>query len=360
MSDDLKQKVSLSVVIPVYNVEIQYLKECLKSIESQDFRDFELIIVNDGAPKEISDFLSDYSHQYDYVEVLCQENSGVAAARNLGLSKCNGEYVTFVDSDDTVTSDNFRKIMDRAKKDNLDVLMWGLYRCFGDKKVEFSPYNEDMELFSEERLKEVQYKCLVGILPSFKKPSTVDAAGSACAKLYRLDFLRENGLLYTEGLKRAEDMLFNLKVFGKAKRVGYLYEFFYNYRQLASSATYQYRPNGIEVFTQTLKYMREYLECINADDEFMQVFYMRCIFFLLESMDMDYNNPSNTKPFSSRRKDLKTVSESFPYNEAVVNLKLFNKDLVLTRKIPLVLLRMRMYGLLMLFYKAYGLTRVEK
>lgn len=360
MEEVTKQKVSLSVVIPVYNVELEFLQECLDSVEAQTFRDFEVIIVNDGAGAEISEFLSDYSSKYDYIKVISQPNSGVAVARNFGLSQCSGEYVTFIDSDDTITKDNFEKIVARAKKNNLDVLMWGLYRCFGDKKVEFSPYSADIELFSEEQLKEVQYKCLVGILPSFKKPSSIDAAGSACAKLYRLDFLRDNNLCYVDGLKRAEDMLFNLCVFGKAKRVGYLYEFFYNYRQLMTSATYQYRPNGIAVFTDTLNHMREYLDSINADEEFMQIYYMRCIFFILDSMDMDYNNPSNKKSYLKRRSELKQVAESNPYKEAILKLKLFNKDLVVTRKIPLILLRMKMYITLMLFYKVYGITRVGK
>ena len=114
MEEVTKQKVSLSVVIPVYNVELEFLQECLDSVEAQTFRDFEVIIVNDGAGAEISEFLSDYSSKYDYIKVFSQPNSGVAVARNFGLSQCSGEYVTFIDSDDTITKDNFEKIMQEA------------------------------------------------------------------------------------------------------------------------------------------------------------------------------------------------------------------------------------------------------
>jgi len=361
MSEEANSKLSgpkLSVVVPVYKVERAYLKECLESIAKQTFKDYELILVDDGADKDTADFLDEYADGRDHVLVHHQENSGVAVARNQGLLICRGKYVTFIDSDDTVTEDNFEKIISRAQRDDLDVLMWGLYRCFGDRKVAFSPYLADIDVFDEDRLREVQLKCMVGILPQFKAPASVDAAGSACAKLYRVDFLRENNLQYIPGLKRAEDMLFNLMVFGKAKRVGYLYEFFYNYRQLASSATYQYRENGISVFTDTLGEMKKYLckEC--KDDEFMQVFYMRCMFFLLESMDMDYSNPNNPKPYRVRKEELKEVALSEPYLEASIELKL--SSLVLTRKIPLILIRSKMFGTLMLFYKVYGLTRRGK
>ena len=350
-------QITLSCIVPVYKVELNYLEECFESIDRQTFRDFELIIVDDGAPQEIADYLDTYVASKSYAKVYHKENKGVAVARNFGLSQCNGEYVTFVDSDDTIRKDNFEKIISRAKKDNLDVLMWGMKLCFPDKQVEFSPYLEDIDLFDEDRLLEVQYKCLVGTLPSFKKPASADAAGSACAKLYRVDFLKGNNLLYTEGLKRAEDMFFNLTVLGKAKRVGYLYDFFYNYRQLATSATYQYRPGGIEVFTDTLQAMGKYLNSINASYDFMQIYYMRCMFFLLESMDMDVLNPMNKDSYWKRRESLKMVAVSMPYKEAIGKLQLMNKQLVITRKIPLVLLRLHMYGFLMLFYKVYGLLK---
>ena len=349
--------VMLSVIVPVYTVEQEYLQECLESIDAQTFRDFELIIIDDGAPEATAKFLDEYVRKCSYAKVLHQSNAGVACARNKGLDICKGRYVTFIDADDTVTPDNFEKITSRAQRDNLDVLMWGLYRCFDDNKIEFSPYLSDIELFDDRRLLEVQYKCLVGILPSFTAPASADAAGSACAKLYRTDFIRSNNLKYVEGLKRAEDMLFNLMVFGKARRVGYIYEFFYNYRQLSSSATYMYRPNGIEVFTNTLMAMKEYLESEDRSREFMQIYYMRCMFFLLESMDMDYLNASNPNSFMARRKALREAALSEPYQEAVKMLDLFNKDLVIARKIPLILIRMRMFGVLMLFYKVYGLIR---
>lgn len=347
----------LSVVVPVYKVEHKYLTECLESIEKQTYKNYELIIVDDGAPAKTAEYLDEYSKNRDYVTVIHKENEGVAVARNVGLSKCNGKYVTFIDSDDTVREDNFEAIVSRATRDNLDVLMWGLYRCFESKTIEFSPYLRDIELFDESRLREVQLKCLVGILPSFKEPSSVDAAGSACAKLYRLEFLRENNLCYTKGLKRAEDMLFNLMVFGRAKRVGYLYDFFYNYRQLESSATYQYRENGISVFTDTLKAMGDYLTKENKDERFMQVYYMRCMFFLLESMDMDYNNKNNPKSYLVRRRELSKVANTHPYKEAIRKLDLFNKDLAIARKIPLILIRCKMFGALMLFFKMYGIVR---
>lgn len=350
-------KYTLTVIVPVYDVKKEYLDECLNSIDVQSFRDYEVILVDDGAKGELPDYLDECARGRNNYRVLHQENQGVAMARNNAIDIAEGEYVTFIDSDDTVREDNFEKVIRKAQAQELEILFWGMNRCFPNKKVSFSPYLEDIDLFDDDRLREVQLKCMVGILPSFKAPASADAAGSACAKLYKMSFLKENGLRYVKGLKRAEDMLFNLMAFGRAKRVGYICENFYDYRQIESSATYQYRENGIAVFTDTLKAMREYLDRELVDHDFMQVYYMRCMFFLLESMDMDYNNPANPKNYRDRKKELSEVAMSEPYNEAIVKLSLTNPELAFSRKIPLVLIRFRMYGLLMLFYKIYGALR---
>jgi glycosyltransferase involved in cell wall biosynthesis len=77
----------LSVIIPVYNVEIRFLKECFESILSQTFRDFEMIVVDDGADDELKKYIDGYDWRDVKVLVIHQENRGVAAARNAGLDK---------------------------------------------------------------------------------------------------------------------------------------------------------------------------------------------------------------------------------------------------------------------------------
>ena len=349
----------LSVIVPVYKVETEYLRECIDCILSQTYEDFELILVDDGAPKENGDILDEYARKDERISVIHQENAGASGARNAALSVAKGEYVTFVDSDDTISTDTFRKIVDRARRDNIDVLMWGMYRCFGEKRVPFTPYLTDIPVFTPKQKEEVQYKCMVGILPFFETPpASSDAAGSACAKLYRLQFLRDNNLCYTPGLKRAEDMTFNLKVFDAAERIGYLYDFLYYYRQLATSATYQYRENGIEVFTASLREMRDFIWKKDKPELYKQVFYMRCMFFYLESMDMDYLNKNNPKPLSERLAEMKKIADSEPYNEAFSNLKF--DYLTFARRIPLVLIRHRQMALLALFYSVFRLTKRGK
>ena len=342
----------LSVIVPVYNVDKRYLSECFESILDQTFAGFELIIVDDGADPGTGEYIDAYDWRGADVKVIHQANTGVAGARNRALDECSGKYVTFVDSDDTVSKDCFEKITAYAEENGLDVLMFGLYRVTERRRVPFSPYVEDIPHFSQAQKEEVQLKVMVGILPFFKcPPASADAAGSACAKLYRRSFLEENHLRYVQGLKRAEDMEFNLRVFDRAQNIGNLHGFFYHYRQLATSATYEYREGGIKVFTASLDAIHRFIVESKKPEKFLQVYYMRCMFFYLESMDMDYLNPNNPKRLSERIGHLAAKAKEEPYKTAIKNLR--TTYLTFARRIPLFLIRCGMFYTLALFYKVY-------
>lgn len=345
----------LSVIVPVYKVQTELLEECFESILGQAFSDYELIIIDDGADTELASYIDSYDYRGADIRIIHQENAGVAAARNKGLEIASGKYVTFIDSDDTIDRDCFGGITGYAEEHGTEVLMFGIYKDNGRTKTPFLPYSCDIPRLSDKQKEEVMFKCLVGILPFYIcPPATADAAGSACAKLYRTDLLRKKGLRYTPGLKRAEDMEFNLRVFDAASSVGNLHRFYYDYRQIATSATYSYRPGGIEVFTASLKAIRKYLLSSRKSDLFMQVYYMRCMFFFLESMDMDYLNPANDKPLTVRIREMAKVASTQPYAEAFANLKTDN--LTFARKIPLFLIRHKMFGVLAAFYTVYKMA----
>ncbi|MBO4890481.1 MAG: glycosyltransferase [Lachnospiraceae bacterium] len=351
MADGAPSKL-LTAVIPVYKVELTYLDECFKSILAQTFKDFELIIVNDGAPGDVTEFIDSYDFRGADVRIIKQENQGVSVARNAGIDAAKGKYLTFVDADDTIDPDKFRGIVSFASENDLEVLMWAVNWNYPDHTYKFSPYTCDIPKFTDEMLEEVQLKCMVGILPFYKcPPAGKDASGSAGAKLYNVDFLRRNNLRYTPGLAKSEDMLFNLKVFDVAKSVGFLQRFYYEYRLLDSSATFCYRENGIDVMTPVLEGIREHLQKSGKSELFFQVYYMRCMFFYLESMDMDYLNPNNPKPLRVRLKELAQKSHDEPYAAAFKNLS--GEYLTFARKIPLFLIRHGMFRMLAMFYKVY-------
>lgn len=104
-----------SIVIPVYNVE-EYIDKCLNSVLNQTYKDFEVIIVNDGSPDNSIQIIDRYVKMDDRFKVYSKENGGLSAARNFGVKKVSGDYLIFLDSDDYIEKDLLLKISEVAKR----------------------------------------------------------------------------------------------------------------------------------------------------------------------------------------------------------------------------------------------------
>lgn len=110
----------ISVIVPVYNVE-KYLERCLRSICSQTYKNIEIILINDGSTDHSLEICKQFQQQDERIKVFSCINSGPAFARNVGLNKSNGKYITFVDSDDYINPETIETLYDWLKKYNGDV-----------------------------------------------------------------------------------------------------------------------------------------------------------------------------------------------------------------------------------------------
>lgn len=114
-----------SIVIPVYNVE-KYLDKCLNSICKQTYKDFEVIIVNDGSPDNSQAIIDKYVKKDSRFQAYQKENGGLSDARNYGIERCKGDYLLFVDSDDYIEKDLLKELSTVLKKEKYDVIKFKL------------------------------------------------------------------------------------------------------------------------------------------------------------------------------------------------------------------------------------------
>lgn len=212
----------ISVIVPIYKVE-QYLAECVDSILAQTFRDFELILVDDGSPDNCGAMCDAYAQKDPRVRVIHQENQGLSGARNTGIKAASGEYITFIDSDDLVKKDYLEKLLHAIKVEAADISV-----C---KPQEFEDGKDSVCL--ETASAEAQYKCF----------SNTDAcvevyAGSqwmpinACGKLYRTDLIQD--MEFPVG-RLHEDQAFVPVACYRAEKIVSLDSKMYRYRQRPES-----------------------------------------------------------------------------------------------------------------------------
>ncbi|MWN05768.1 glycosyltransferase family 2 protein [Gilliamella sp. Pas-s95] len=121
----MKKKMPLiSIIIPVYNSS-QFILSTLASLEAQSYNNYEIILINDGSTDNSLDILENYKKKHNNVILYNQKNSGVSVARNKGIELSNGEFITFLDSDDTYSPKFLEKILCRQKEENADLVYCG-------------------------------------------------------------------------------------------------------------------------------------------------------------------------------------------------------------------------------------------
>ena len=182
-----------SVIIPVYNAEAT-LRRCIDSLVSQQFFDYELLLINDGSADGSDAICREYAAAYPQIRYFQKENGGVSTARNLGLAQAQGEYVLFVDSDDHVAKDYFTVISEALAHEMPELLMFG-YRNFGGISAEWNTgvFFENDEIEIALRISNAMRQYLFSSLWS---------------KVFRRQIIAENGLRFDENLSIGEDQVF--------------------------------------------------------------------------------------------------------------------------------------------------------
>jgi glycosyltransferase involved in cell wall biosynthesis len=129
----------ISIIVPVYGVE-KYLDKCVKSILNQTFKDFELILVDDGSPDNCGAMCDAYAEIDDRIVVVHKENGGLSAARNAGIEIARGRYLGFVDSDDYIETDMYELLYTNLKKEAADLSIVGLFDLYAGKEPEIKKH----------------------------------------------------------------------------------------------------------------------------------------------------------------------------------------------------------------------------
>lgn len=192
----------ISVIIPVYNAE-KYLSACLESIIEQTFNDYEIIIVNDGSTDNSQRIIDDYASRSDRIKSFTMENGGVSKARNFGISAASGEYIVFLDADDTVHGD-FLKALNNSKKDGA-LTLCAFNKIYLDRKKEYK------EIWKTDD------KDDVFITDNFYKIYANWLFNSPWNKLYSKRIIDANEIKFDIGLNIGEDLIFNAKYVEKGK-----------------------------------------------------------------------------------------------------------------------------------------------
>ena len=124
-----------SIILPIYNVE-KYLKECVDSTQAQTFKDFEIILVDDGSKDSSPAICDELASQDDRIKVIHKPNGGQSTARNMGLENAEGKYIIYLDSDDFITSETFfEDVYNKIQETDSDIVLYKYSKYFEARNI---------------------------------------------------------------------------------------------------------------------------------------------------------------------------------------------------------------------------------
>ncbi|WP_148558123.1 glycosyltransferase family 2 protein [Terrisporobacter glycolicus] len=250
--------IKISIIMPVYNKE-KYLRDTIDAILRQDYENFELITVDDGSTDDSEIICSEYANKDDRVKVYHIENGGVSNARNIGIRYATGDYIQFIDADDTINQNTFNKYIEVLRDKDYDVI--------------FSSYNKvDHNQRILDRVN-LNYKGDINksnIIANFAENQfNTGYYGWISNKLIKRKLIKKNNIEFDKSIVLAEDLDFFIKVYTYSESFYFINYYTFNYLQEAENSSFFQLK--IDYYTQLLihlriKYFIEYNNNYNNDN----------------------------------------------------------------------------------------------
>ena len=258
----------ISIIVPVYNVE-QFLEECVNSLINQTYSNLEILLIDDGSKDKSGKMCDKFAKKDKRIKVIHQVNGGLGNARNTGLENATGDYIMFSDSDDFFTLNACEVMLNEIESKKADYVIGNYQNCTEESVLWEKPIF-DVKKYKNFKLSIKDYKNSFYIMNS-----------SVCNKIFRFSFLKKIGVRFEEGIP-AEDAVFSTYCFMKSKKVYYISNVMYLYRQRkeASSISMSCSFNYFVGISKAYKHIYENFKK-NNELGFYRYFYAKSMTYIL-------------------------------------------------------------------------------
>lgn len=229
----------ISIVIPVYNAE-KYLEQCLNSITNQTYKNFEVILVNDGSIDHSESICMDFVKVDTRFKYFTKVNGGASSARNLGLDNAQGKYITFIDADDWVDENHLEVLINNIKENNSDMAVSSIKKFDNVSRFKFRVYsNQEKYLLNYNKLNREEFLVIL--------PKLIHASNSykiAVSKLFKKELVMD--IRFDESIVYGEDLDFFFKIYNNISIISCVDEVTYVYRRHNESTSSKFNQQYAE------------------------------------------------------------------------------------------------------------------
>lgn len=253
----------MSIIVPIFKVREDYLEECMRSIVNQSFTDFEVILVDDGGPREVGVLCDTYARMDARIRVIHQDNQGVSVARNNGLADAKADWIMFVDADDWLEEDACERLKQHLDGNNWDILLFSCIKEYANNHVLMNYGLQHGQTYKTANVEERELLYRRAMRPPTLSRVKAWPLYYSWNKVYRREFLLKNDIRYPDGISKSEDKIFALRCFEKLSTLHCVGDALYHYRINADSVCNSYLEN---VDTDRLKLVKELEEIARRMD----------------------------------------------------------------------------------------------
>lgn len=343
----------VSIIVPMYNIDT-YIEQCILSCLNQTLKDIEIILVNDGSPDSCFQIAKNYAQKDSRIVLLNQPNSGVSVARNYGLEKSNGEWILFLDGDDWLDNKAVEIMYYLAIDQKCDILITSFYDEFKEESIQDRFFNVDYIEFNKNNKLDLIKSSIVYSKISNKKAKA--NVGVPWAKLYKKKYLIENKCTFQPGLKRMQDMIFNLWAFYFSDFVLYVDIPLYHYRLQHESATNRYTFDFDITAKKILNEIQIFIYKNKLNDELHLIYNAKAVSLFIELIRLQYVPNSAKKQLILKLNELNDYSKKVPFK----NIFHLNVIPLLNKKEKIINIFLTMHLLPIAYFLCYLANKKKK
>lgn len=275
-----------SIIVPTYNIKKKFFEECINSIKNQTYKNFEVIIVDDGSEEEFNIEYNKIIKDDERFYIIKQKNSGVSVARNNGIKRCTGDYLIFIDADDYIENDLLEKMMKLIIKYNdCDVIIFENYGWSNNDK-------EYVKLLEREEIESL-IKKLMDENNWLGDKYNLKHFGSVCNKCYKVEYLKNNKIELVPKIKYSEDVLYSIKALFLSDNIIYTNYPLYHYRIYGESTFDRYNEKADANFLDFIIKLKELLIELGIYDKMYQAYLIKVYTSYQFVMTLKFFNKNN-------------------------------------------------------------------
>ena len=234
-------KYKITIIVPIYNAQ-KYIRKCIDSILKQTYKNFQLILINDGSTDESLKICKEFTNLDNRIKLIDKTNGGVSTARNVGIKEAEGDYIFFIDADDYIEKNYLEKFMLYKQ---YDFVMCGYYECLNEKVVKGVRHKEK-EFYNNQEVKNM-----------ISNRDLINYISVPWMKMFKKDIIYKNNILFRENINYGEDTIFVLEYLAKCRNAKIISEQLYNYNITAGSLSRKYIENITEKLNCIVEILKE-------------------------------------------------------------------------------------------------------